>query len=402
MWGQTNKKNTDRLIFFQSIVDNVPDMIFVKEAKELRFVLFNKAGEELLGYKREDMIGKNDYDFFPKEQAEFFINKDRTTLKNKVLVDILEEPIQTHYKGKRILHTKKIPILDKWGKPIYLLGISEDITKRKELEDELSEYAKNLQQKVDEQTKEIKEAYELEKKAKEELELLDKTKNQFLLTVQHHLRSPLSSMMGYSDLLRKNKFGKLPKEMLKVINMFQSSTASLIKIVNDFLDVTQFQLGKKQIILKPNVKVRTILEEIIKELKINAESKGIYLKFKKPKETYAIRADKEKLKLALFNIIDNAIKYTQDGGVNVEIMMKNNCVRVVVSDTGIGMPEENIVGLFDRIFERSEEAQKNFATGRGIGLYIASQIIKAHNGNIWVESKGVGEGTVFYIEIPIG
>jgi PAS domain S-box-containing protein len=130
-----NKKNNEHdhetLVFFQSIVDNVPDMIFVKEAKELRFVLFNKAGEELLGYPRKDMIGKNDYDFFPKNQADFFTAKDQTTLKKKVLLDIPEEPIQTRYKGLRFLHTKKIPILDDKGAPKYLLGISEDITEQK-------------------------------------------------------------------------------------------------------------------------------------------------------------------------------------------------------------------------------------------------------------------------------
>jgi len=125
----TDKNNSqNELSFFQSIVDNVPDMIFVKEAKELRFVLFNKAGEELLGYKKEKMIGKNDYDFFPKDQAKFFIEKDLLTLKGKTTLDIPEEPIKTRLKGERILHTKKIPILDENGEPIYLLGISEDIT----------------------------------------------------------------------------------------------------------------------------------------------------------------------------------------------------------------------------------------------------------------------------------
>ncbi len=129
--------NHEQLAFFKSIVDNVPDMIFVKEAKELRFVLFNKAGEELLGYPRKDMIGKNDYDFFPKDQADFFIAKDRATLNGEIVLDIPEEPIQTRYKGARILHTKKIPILDEKGKPVYLLGISDDITERKNFEKQL-------------------------------------------------------------------------------------------------------------------------------------------------------------------------------------------------------------------------------------------------------------------------
>ena len=121
--------------FLNSVVENIPNMIFVKDAENLRFVRFNKAGEELLGFNRQDLISKNDYDFFPKDQADFFIQKDREVLKNKQLVVITEESIQTKHLGERILHTKKIPIVDKDGEPLYLLGISEDITELKRTEE---------------------------------------------------------------------------------------------------------------------------------------------------------------------------------------------------------------------------------------------------------------------------
>lgn len=119
--------------FLNSVIENIPNMIFVKDAKNLRFVRFNRAGEELLGQNRVQLIGKNDYDLFPKEQADFFTQKDRDVLSGRTVVDIPEENLSTP-KGHRFLHTKKIPILDKHGVPQYLLGISEDITKRKEAE----------------------------------------------------------------------------------------------------------------------------------------------------------------------------------------------------------------------------------------------------------------------------
>lgn len=123
--------------FLDSLIDNIPDMIFVKEAKELRFVRFNRAAEELLGYSRHELIGRNDYDFFTKEEADFFTSKDREVLESRRMHEVLEEPIHTKYKGTRLLHTKKIPIFDQAGVPQYLLGISEDVTDRRNLEREL-------------------------------------------------------------------------------------------------------------------------------------------------------------------------------------------------------------------------------------------------------------------------
>ena len=130
--------------FLTSIIENIPTMLFVKDAETLRFVRFNKAGEELLGYSREDLLGKNDHAFFPKHEADFFSGKDREVLNSKQPLDISEESIQTKFRGERILHTKKIPILNKDGSPEYLLGISEDITERKKSEEALQQNEERL------------------------------------------------------------------------------------------------------------------------------------------------------------------------------------------------------------------------------------------------------------------
>jgi len=122
--------------FLDSLIEHLPAMVFVKEAQELRFEHFNRAGEELLGLSREQLLGRNDYDFFPKEQADFFVEKDREVLRSGKLKDIPEEPIQTP-RGTRWLHTRKIPILDHRGIVRYLLGVSIDITERKRAEERL-------------------------------------------------------------------------------------------------------------------------------------------------------------------------------------------------------------------------------------------------------------------------
>jgi len=226
-------------------------------------------------------------------------------------------------------------------------------------------------------TNEVKKAYEVEKHARQELQRLDKAKTQFIMATQHHLRTPLTSMRGYLDLIFGGTYGKVPARLKKTLQKFQASTSRLIRTV-------------------------PILKEIIEELKFEAGSKKLYLRLEKPDgEIPAIKADPEKLKVALFNILDNAVKYTRKGGITIKCKKPDDKLRIIIKDTGIGIPKEELRTLFTRIFERGEEAREVFTTGRGIGLYISFQIIKAHNGKIWAESEGRNKGSTFYVELPM-
>lgn len=256
-------------------------------------------------------------------------------------------------------------------------------------------------EKIEKMAEDIKKAYETEKKAKEELQRLDEVKTQFTMATQHHLRTPLTSMRGYIDLIMGGTYGEIPEKLKDPLKKFEISTKRLIKIVNEFLDMSQFQLGKEVVTLSPGVKLEPIIKEIIEELKYEVDSKKLYLILENPDNVHEIKADEEKLKVALFNLIDNAAKYTQKGGVRITVLDVGK-IEIRIRDTGIGIAKEEIPKLFGRTFERGKEAKKVFTTGRGIGLYITGEIIKAHNGRIWVESDGLGMGSTFHVELPAG
>ena len=120
--------------FHNLVIENIPAMVFVKDAKDHRFKLVNRAAEQLLGIDRSELIGKNDFDFFPKEQAELFIDRDKEVFKSGKLQITPEEPINTRHNGVRLLHTTKIPVLDEQGQPLYLVALCQDITERRHAE----------------------------------------------------------------------------------------------------------------------------------------------------------------------------------------------------------------------------------------------------------------------------
>lgn len=271
----------------------------------------------------------------------------------------------------------------------------------KRAKEALRELNNDLEKKVDEQTKEIRKAYEVEKEARQTLEKTNDAKNQFIMATQHHLRTPLTSMSGYVDLLKGGSYGKIPKKMQDIINKFAVSTSNEIKIVNDLLDISQFQLGRQVVLPREDVQVSETIREAMEDVKLEAEKKEIALTVEIPDDFPRIKADAQKLKVAIYNIIDNAVKYTRRGSVAVKLEAKKDRILITIKDTGAGIPKEHQKDLFNKLFERGEGAMKMFATGRGIGLWITSRIIDGHNGRIWAESAGEGKGSTFFIELPI-
>jgi len=234
-----------------------------------------------------------------------------------------------------------------------------------------------------------------------DLKRLDTAKTQFLLSTQHHLRGPLSVIQGYLSMIGEGSYGKIPKKAKEKIDASLEADRKLIHLVDELLDVAHFQMNKG-VAAKEPVNVVDLIAGVIDDFKTAAAAKELYLNFKKPSVPIPlVSLNARGIREAIYNIVDNAIKYTQTGGVTVSMSVVDDQLRISVKDTGIGIDEKDLQGLFGRVFERGEKAKSVNIDGKGIGLYLSAQIIANNGGNIRVESKGLGEGSEFIIDLPM-
>ena len=354
--------------FLDSLIENLPNMVFVKDAKDLRFVRFNRAGEELLGYSRSALVGRNDYDFFPKDEADFFTTKDREVLDGGHLVDIAEEVIDTA-NGQKVLHTKKIPIRDEAGRPVYLLGISEDITERKVVDDEL-------------------------RAARAEADRANQAKTAFLSRMSHELRTPLNAILGFSHLLALDE---LSDEQRSYVGYIDGAGRDLLQLINEVLDLSRVEAGGIAVSADV-VPVGEVIAEVAALVGPLAGPRGIEIDAPSPGADVTVVADRQRVKQVLVNLLTNAVKYNKTRGhVKVRCRPAGDRLRITVKDTGPGIAAELVHRLF-RPFERLD-ADARQVEGTGIGLAIAKGLVEAMGGTIGVTSR-VGSGCTFWFELP--
>jgi PAS domain S-box-containing protein len=349
-----------------AIVENIPDMVFVKDADRLAFVRFNRAGEALLGLARDQLIGKTDFDLFPASEAEFFVAKDRETLRATAVVEISEEPIHTG-RGTRWLHTKKVPLLDTHGTPRYLLGISHDITERKQALAELSA-------------------------AKASAEHAIRELESFSYSVAHDLRAPLRAIDGFSQALYEDYGARLDDEGRRYLVRVREAAQRMAELIDDLLTlsrVTRTELRRSRIDLS------ALASTVLADLQRLEPQRRVEVVI--APDVFA-DADPQLTAIALDNLLGNAWKFTsRRAEARIELGVSSDAGELTyfVRDNGAGFDmayRDKLFGVFQRLHTEVE------FPGTGIGLATVARIAARHRGRIWAEGM-VDEGATFYFTL---
>jgi PAS domain S-box-containing protein len=364
----------------ETIVESIPLMLFLKEATDLRFVMFNRAGEELLGYDRKALLGKNNLDLFPPEQAAHFMAKDREVLDVETgMLDIPEEPILTAKKGTRLLHTRKLGIRGPDGKTKYLLGISEDITEQKRAEEEKGKLEDQLRQ-------------------AQKMEAVGRLAG----GVAHDFNNLLMGIMNYTQLCR---------DRIEPDHPIQEYLAEITHDAERSAEITRQLLAfaRKQTIAPRVLDLNDAVAGMLKLLR-RLIGEDINLAWRPGADLRPVKLDPSQVDQILANLCVNSRDAIagvgeitlETGSITVDA---EHCARhpeaipgayvfLAVSDNGSGMDKETLAQVFEPFF-----TTKGLGKGTGLGLATVYGIVKQNNGFIYAYSEP-GKGTTFKIYLP--
>ncbi len=231
------------------------------------------------------------------------------------------------------------------------------------------------------------------------LKELDKQKTEFLSVASHQLRTPLSIAKGYLELLKDNAYGKITKEMDGIFNNMSVANEHLIKLIDEFLDISRIEQGRTKYNFE-DASLQDVASDVYMELGKRANDRGLKLIYKSNKNLPIINIDKEKIRHVIFNYVDNAIKYTPKGEIKILVNTHDDGLRVQVQDTGLGFGKIDEVNFFQK-FYRGSNAAPSGIPGTGLGIYVCKKFIEKHGGEVWAKSKGLDKGSEFGFWIPI-
>ena len=376
------RKQADQVLesertLLRNLIDNIPDRIYAKDA-DGRFIIGNDALARRMGLTSPDeLVGKSDFDFLPAEMAQRFRDDERAIIESGTPMINREEPLAQE--GDRVTRwnlATKVPLLDKDGGRIGIVGVGREITDRKRAEEELRE-------------------------AKETAEAATRSKSEFLANMSHEIRTPMNAIVGLSYLALKTGLSLKQRDYL---NKIQSSAHALLVLINDILDLSKIEAGKLAIEETP-FHLDQVLNNVSNVVTLKVQDKGLEMFFRTaPAVPVELVGDPLRLGQILINLVGNAVKFTDTGDIVVStdlVSREANRVRLrfSVRDTGIGMTPEQQAKLF-RPFTQADGSTTRRYGGTGLGLAISKELAERMGGEIGVESSP-GAGSTFSVTVVL-
>ena len=381
----------DERRILRTFIDNVPDLMYVKDA-ESRFVVANAQVARSMGVKKpEELLGRTDFDFYPGEiAAGFYDDEKRVIQTGQPMFDREELTGADEANEVRVLLTTKVPLLDSEGHVTGIAGIGRDITTRKKAEDALRESNRQLQEAIDRANRLAFEA-----------ESANRSKSQFLANMSHEIRTPMNGVIGMNGLLLSSNLDAEQRHYAEVI---ETSASSLLSLIDDILDFSKVEAGKLEID-DVDFNLHVLIDDFAAMMAERVGDKQLeFVCAVAPNVRANLRGDPGRLRQVLLNLAGNAMKFTHRGEVVVraELISETGdsvCLRFTVRDTGIGIPLDKQRMLFTSFTQVDASTTRQYG-GTGLGLAISKKLVELMGGEIGMESKE-GEGSNFWFTICV-
>jgi PAS domain S-box-containing protein len=377
----------------RAVNDNTSELIFMKD-REGRLTHTNAATLRVIGMTAGQTIGSVDKENFtePAEHEPIAANDRRVIKTGKSLT--IEEPYTCADGKRRVFLSTKSPLRDEHGQIIGVIGVSLDITERKEMEREREERAAELAVALGRRTEEARRA----ERAEQLLREADRRKDEFLATLAHELRNPLAPLRNALELLRRA--GDDATLIEKTRGMMERQVAQMVRLVDDLLDISRITRGKLQL-RKERVELADVLTNAVETARPLVEASSHELTVTLPPQPIYVQADSIRLAQAVANLLNNAAKYTERAGhIWLTAERRDGEAVVSVRDTGIGISAEHLPNIFN-MFSQLAPALERSQGGLGIGLSLVKGLVELHGGTIEARSGGPGKGSEFAVHLPI-
>ncbi|WP_163989552.1 response regulator [Pyxidicoccus caerfyrddinensis] len=420
----------------ENIIDSLPFVLFVKDAETRRLVVANKTFADIFRVTKQWLLGKLDHDYFPKEQADSFVAIDTEILTTKQMKSF--EEVARADGVDRIFGTRKIPLLDEHGEARFVLGVTEDISERKQREEMLRasqaellaankqlaasleeikrtravsarslasyqqralqmEIIRQQNEDLDRLAQELSVAKRNEEERAREAEAAARLKSEFLANFSHEIRTPLNGIIGYCDLLMREEGSRLTAHGRRDLNVVKTNAKTLLALINDILDLSKIEAGRVEVVTE-QVDLQELADECMATVKEYLKGKDVSLTTNIDPAARLLRSDALKLRQIMLNLLSNAAKFTDAGEVALNLVPAGDEVVMTVEDTGVGIPGDQLPFIFEK-FRQVDGSTTRKVGGTGLGLAIVKELSRVLGGTVSVTST-LGRGSTFTVRLP--